>query len=81
MPYASQGPRTDNSLGCGSGTEIKTSPGLTAFYDCQTLYELITPEEKAIADNSNVVYASHPYVYIFHLTIATLYVPCIKAND
>jgi xanthine dioxygenase len=46
----------------GSGTEMKTAPGLTAFYSCEDLYEALTPEEKAVADNSHVCYAPHSYM-------------------
>ena len=48
----------------GTGTEMKTKPGTTAFYSCQMLYESLTPEQKAIADNSRVQYAPHPYQWI-----------------
>jgi hypothetical protein len=46
----------------GSGKTMKTRPGLTAFYSCQQLYESLTPQQKAIADNSRVQYAPHPYL-------------------
>lgn len=45
-----------------SGTEMKTAPGLTAFYSCEQLYEMLTPDEKAFADNSRVAYSPHPYL-------------------
>jgi xanthine dioxygenase len=48
----------------GSGMEMKTKPGRTAFYSCEQLYEMLTPEEKAIADNSYVTYAPFPYHWI-----------------
>jgi alpha-ketoglutarate-dependent taurine dioxygenase len=48
----------------GSGTELKVAPGLTAFYSCEQLYEMLTPEERAIADNSRVAYSPHPYVSV-----------------
>jgi hypothetical protein len=48
----------------GSGTEIKVKPGLTAFYSCEQQYEMFTPEERAIVDNSTVLYAPHPYQWI-----------------
>jgi xanthine dioxygenase len=48
----------------GSGTEMQVSPGLTAFYSCEQLYEMLTPEERAFADNSRVAYAPHPYMWI-----------------
>lgn len=46
----------------GSGTEMKgVRPGLTAFYSCEQLYEMLSEDEKAIVDNSMVQYAPHPY--------------------
>lgn len=51
----------------GSGTEMKIKPGLTAFYSCEQLYEMLTPEERATADNSRVQYAPHPYQSVLSL--------------
>ncbi|KAK5127777.1 hypothetical protein LTR85_004893 [Meristemomyces frigidus] len=48
----------------GSGMEMKTRPGRTAYYNCEQLYEMLTAEEKAMADNSLVTYAPHPYKWI-----------------
>jgi alpha-ketoglutarate-dependent taurine dioxygenase len=50
----------------GSGLEMKSPPGLTAFFSTSQLYQLLTPEEQAMADHSWVEYAPHPYMWIEH---------------
>ncbi|GKT64114.1 alpha-ketoglutarate dependent xanthine dioxygenase [Colletotrichum tofieldiae] len=46
----------------GSGLSMKSAPGLTPFFCCSQLYEeLMTEEERQIADNSWVEYAAFPY--------------------
>lgn len=48
----------------GSGYEMKSEPGLTAFFSNVQTYNLLTEEEKKIADHSWVEYAPHPYMWI-----------------
>lgn len=48
----------------GSGTSIKVKPGLTAFYSCEQQYAMFSLEERAVVDNSTVLYAPHPYQWI-----------------
>ncbi|EON96408.1 putative alpha-ketoglutarate dependent xanthine dioxygenase protein [Phaeoacremonium minimum UCRPA7] len=48
----------------GSGTTMETEPGLTAFFSNVQMYELMSDEEKKIADHSWVEYAPHPYQWI-----------------
>ncbi|KAJ9138173.1 Clavaminate synthase-like protein [Pleurostoma richardsiae] len=48
----------------GSGYTMKTEPGLTAFFSNVQMYELMTDEEKRMADHSWVEYAPHPYAWI-----------------
>ncbi|KAK1993215.1 Clavaminate synthase-like protein [Colletotrichum falcatum] len=48
----------------GSGLTMKSEPGLTAFFSCVQMYDLMTEEEKRIADHSWVEYAPHPYVWM-----------------
>lgn len=43
---------------------MKCKPGQTAFVSNRQLYELLTEEEKTMADNSWVEYASQPYMWI-----------------
>jgi len=48
----------------GSGRTMKTEPGLTAFISHVQTYDLMTQEEKKIADHSWVEYAPHPYQWM-----------------
>ncbi|KAH7021199.1 uncharacterized protein B0I36DRAFT_367631 [Microdochium trichocladiopsis] len=48
----------------GSGLEMKSEPGLTAFFSNVQTYELMSEEEKKIADHSWVEYAPHPYMWM-----------------
>jgi xanthine dioxygenase len=48
----------------GSGLSMKSEPGLTAFFSNVQTYELMTKEERNIADHSWVEYAPLPYVWI-----------------
>ncbi|OLN95522.1 putative dioxygenase C576.01c-like protein 2 [Colletotrichum chlorophyti] len=48
----------------GSGYTMKSEPGLTAFFSCVQMYNLMTDEEKQIADHSWVEYAPHPYKWM-----------------
>lgn len=48
----------------GSGLEMESEPGLTAFFSNVQTYGLMTPEEQQMADHSWVEYAPHPYMWI-----------------
>ncbi|KAK7920175.1 dioxygenase [Apiospora marii] len=48
----------------GSGLEMESEPGLTAFFSNVQTYGLMTPEEQRMADHSWVEYAPHPYMWI-----------------
>ncbi|EME77685.1 uncharacterized protein MYCFIDRAFT_191119 [Pseudocercospora fijiensis CIRAD86] len=49
----------------GSGAKLENvRPGRTAYFSCEQLYEMLTPEEKAISENSYVTYSPHPYQWI-----------------
>lgn len=48
----------------GSGQTMKTVPGLTAFISMVQAYDLMTDEERKIADHSWVEYAPHPYQWM-----------------
>lgn len=48
----------------GSGQTMETEPGLTAFFSNVQTYELMTEEERQIADHSWVEYAPHPYQWM-----------------
>ena len=48
----------------GTGQTMETEPGLTAFFSNVQTYEMMTEEEKKMADHSWVEYAPHPYVWI-----------------
>ena len=48
----------------GSGRTMKTQPGLTAFFSNVQTYDLMTEEEKHVADHSWVEYAPHPYQWM-----------------
>lgn len=48
----------------GSGLTKETEPGLTAFFSNVQCYELMSGEEKKMADNSWVEYAPYPYQWI-----------------
>ncbi|CAG9950750.1 unnamed protein product [Clonostachys rosea f. rosea IK726] len=48
----------------GSGQTLETEPGLTAFLSNVQTYDLMTPDEKAMADHSWVEYAPHPYQWM-----------------
>ncbi|PVI04816.1 Clavaminate synthase-like protein [Periconia macrospinosa] len=48
----------------GSGLTMKSEPGLTAFFSNVQTYELMTEEERKIADHSWVEYAPHPYQWM-----------------
>jgi hypothetical protein len=48
----------------GSEYSMKSEPGLTAFFSNVQAYELMTQEERRIADHSWVEYAPHPYMWI-----------------
>lgn len=43
---------------------MKVKPGQTAFFSTIQLYDLLTDEEKILADNSWVEYAPFPYMWI-----------------
>ncbi|KAF3070876.1 hypothetical protein GL218_00667 [Daldinia childiae] len=48
----------------GSGLSMKVEPGLTAFISNVQMYEMMTEDEKKMADHSWVEYAPHPYMWI-----------------
>ncbi|TVY93633.1 putative dioxygenase [Lachnellula willkommii] len=48
----------------GSGLSMKCKPGQTAFVSNTQLYELLSDEEKMLAENSWVEYAPFPYMWI-----------------
>lgn len=48
----------------GSGYTMPSEPGLTAFFSNTQTYDLMTDEEKQIADHSWVEYAPHPYQWM-----------------
>ncbi|KAK0099658.1 hypothetical protein ONS95_013449 [Cadophora gregata] len=48
----------------GSGLSMKVKPGQTAFFSTIQLYDLLSDEEKMLADNSWVEYAPFPYMWI-----------------
>ncbi|OTB14813.1 hypothetical protein K445DRAFT_353543 [Daldinia sp. EC12] len=48
----------------GSGLSMKAEPGLTAFISNVQTYEMMTEDEKKMADHSWVEYAPHPYMWI-----------------
>ncbi|KAI2611401.1 Clavaminate synthase-like protein [Hypoxylon fragiforme] len=47
-----------------SGFSMKAEPGLTAFVSNVQTYEMMTEDEKKVADHSWVEYAPHPYMWI-----------------
>ncbi|KAI5266167.1 hypothetical protein E4T47_08331 [Aureobasidium subglaciale] len=48
----------------GSGLKMDTEPGLTAFFSNVQTYDLMSAEEKAVADHSWVEYAPYPYKWM-----------------
>jgi xanthine dioxygenase len=48
----------------GSGLSMKAKPGQTAFFSNVQLYELLSEEEKIMAENSSVEYAPFPYMWL-----------------
>ncbi|KAH7357726.1 hypothetical protein B0T11DRAFT_354227 [Plectosphaerella cucumerina] len=48
----------------GSGLTMPSEPGLTAFFSNTQTYDLMTDEERRIADHSWVEYAPHPYQWM-----------------
>ncbi|KAI1388413.1 Clavaminate synthase-like protein [Hypoxylon trugodes] len=48
----------------GSGLSMKVEPGLTAFISNVQTYEMMSEDEKKMADHSWVEYAPHPYMWI-----------------
>jgi alpha-ketoglutarate-dependent taurine dioxygenase len=48
----------------GSGMTMTSDPGLTAFFSNVQTYDMMTPEEKQMADHSWVEYAPYPYQWI-----------------
>lgn len=48
----------------GSGLSMTVKPGQTAFFSTIQLYDLLSEEEKMLADNSWVEYAPFPYMWI-----------------
>ncbi|KAH8703778.1 alpha-ketoglutarate dependent xanthine dioxygenase [Talaromyces proteolyticus] len=47
----------------GSGRSMRVKPGLTAFLDSAQLYNLLTDEERTLADHSQWEPAPQPYVW------------------
>ena len=58
------GPELTVNWDDGSGLSMKTKPGLTGFWSSTQLYDLLSDEEKMMADNSWVEYAPFPYKFI-----------------
>ncbi|KAL2784403.1 hypothetical protein BJX66DRAFT_348422 [Aspergillus keveii] len=48
----------------GSGLQMKTPPGRTAFFSTSQLYSLLSKDEKLLVDHSWVEYAPYPYKWI-----------------
>ncbi|KAM0322273.1 hypothetical protein ACHAQA_009562 [Verticillium albo-atrum] len=48
----------------GSAMSMPSEPGLTAFFSNTQTYDLMTEEEKRVADHSWVEYAPHPYAWM-----------------
>ncbi|KIX95336.1 uncharacterized protein Z520_08853 [Fonsecaea multimorphosa CBS 102226] len=48
----------------GSGLSMKAPPGLTAFFSTSQLYDMLSDDEKQLADHSWVEYAPYPYMWI-----------------
>ncbi|KAF9775611.1 hypothetical protein IL306_006272 [Fusarium sp. DS 682] len=48
----------------GTGQSIKCEPGLTAFFSNVQTYQLMTDQERKLADHSWVEYAPLPYMWI-----------------
>lgn len=48
----------------GTGRTIKAKAGNTAFVSCQQLYQLLTEDEKRLAENSSWEAAPHPFVWV-----------------
>jgi hypothetical protein len=48
----------------GSGLSMKAKPGRTAFFSTAQLYDLLSEEEKTMADHSWVEYMHHPYEWV-----------------
>jgi alpha-ketoglutarate-dependent taurine dioxygenase len=59
-----EGPDVQINWDDGSNLSMKAKPGQTAFISTIQLYELLSDEEKMMADNSWVEYAPFPYVWI-----------------
>ncbi|PYH79283.1 alpha-ketoglutarate dependent xanthine dioxygenase [Aspergillus uvarum CBS 121591] len=60
---APKGPDVTIRWDDGTGRTMTAKPGLTAFINGSQLYEMLTPEEKALADNSSWSPAPQPYVW------------------
>jgi len=58
------GPEQTLRFDDGTGRQMKVKPGLTAFYSCEQQYAEFSPEEREMVDNSEVLYAAHPYQWI-----------------
>ncbi|RDW62288.1 clavaminate synthase-like protein [Coleophoma cylindrospora] len=58
------GPEITINWDDGTGLSMKTKPGLTAFFSNVQLYDLLSEEEKEMAENSWVEYAPFPYMWI-----------------
>jgi alpha-ketoglutarate-dependent taurine dioxygenase len=58
------GPQVTIHWDDGSGQTMTTEPGLTAFLSSTQIYDLMTDEEKRIADHSWVEYAPNPYQWM-----------------
>ncbi|KAF6823238.1 alpha-ketoglutarate dependent xanthine dioxygenase [Colletotrichum plurivorum] len=57
-----KGPDVTIAWDDGSGRSMRSAPGLTPFFCCSQLYEeLLTDEERRVADHSWVEYAPLPY--------------------
>ncbi|KAJ5587180.1 uncharacterized protein N7459_002945 [Penicillium hispanicum] len=59
-----QGPDLTVQWADGSGRNIISPPGQTAYFSSSQLYLMLSPEEQALVDHSWVEYAPYPYKWI-----------------
>ncbi|KAI1373805.1 hypothetical protein F4677DRAFT_189645 [Hypoxylon crocopeplum] len=61
---APKGPDVTIRWDDGTGRTMKAQAGCTAFISCAQLYDLLTDEEKKMAENSYWEPAPHPFVWV-----------------
>ena len=59
-----KGRRQTLRYGDGTSDEMDVPLGTTAFASGETMYELLSDQEKAFARSTKVEYAPHPYVWM-----------------